>query len=179
MLSKLGTTAEISSKLAGGKIVCVLVRVCWCGALASLYVVIIIIILTCTFVTLCLIWEGQFDPEGLLTDQSTLALRVLLCPRWGFEQLYHFPLKPGITLQWWMRGSRSVYRNRGDKTLCHSSTQLDSGTRMSKLGRPGGKKALINGSCFGPNTQLADLTKSSVSPLPLFFSAFVKCLSSA
>lgn len=49
----------------------------------------------------------------------------------------------------------------------------------SKLGRPKGKKGLINGSCFGPNTQLADLTKSSVSPLPLFFPGLVKCLYSA
>lgn len=39
------------------------------------------------------------------------------------------------------------------------------------MGRPGGRRGLINGSCFRPNTQLADLTKCSVSSPPLFFLA--------
>lgn len=39
----------------------------------------------------------------------------------------------------------------------------------SQLGRPGGRRGFINGSCFGPNTQLADLTKCSVSPCLCFF----------
>lgn len=38
----------------------------------------------------------------------------------------------------------------------------------SQLGRPTGRRGLINGACFGPNTQLAHLTKCSVSPLSLF-----------
>ncbi len=42
---------------------------------------------------------------------------------------------------------------------------------VSWAGLEGGG-GLINGSCFGPNTQLADLTKCSVSPLPLFFLAW-------
>lgn len=36
------------------------------------------------------------------------------------------------------------------------------------MGRPRGRRGLINDSCFGPNTQLADLTKCFVSSLPLF-----------
>ena len=51
-------------------------------------------------------------------------------------------------------------------------TQLDTGTgNGSQLGGPRGRRSLINGSCFGPNTQLGDLTKCSVSLPPLFFLA--------
>ncbi|KAG7498229.1 hypothetical protein JOB18_002698 [Solea senegalensis] len=37
--------------------------------------------------------------------------------------------------------------------------------------RAGGRKLLINDSSFGPNTQLADVTKCSVSAVPLLFLA--------
>lgn len=71
-----------------------------------------------------------------------------------------------------MRQQRRVYRNRTDKALCRGSTQLDRGTgNGSQLSRPTGRRGLINGSCFGPNTQLSDLTKCSVSSPPLFFLA--------
>lgn len=71
-----------------------------------------------------------------------------------------------------MRQQGGVYRNRGDRTLRGGGTQLDRGTgNRSQLGGPRGRRGLINGSCFGPNTQLGDLTKCSVSLLPLFFLA--------
>lgn len=71
-----------------------------------------------------------------------------------------------------MRQWGGLYRNWGDKALCHGSTQLDRSTgNGSQVGRPGGRRGLINGSRFGPNTQLADLTKCSVSSPPLFFLA--------
>ena len=67
------------------------------------------------------------------------------------------------------RRQGGVCRNRGDKALCHSGTQLDRGRRMGVgWAGPGGRRDLINGSRFGPNTQLANLTKCSVSSLPLF-----------
>lgn len=87
-------------------------------------------------VTLSFISEGQFDSEGLLIDQSTLAWRVLLCPQWACKQLYHFLLNPGITLSWWMWERRGVYRNRGDKVLCRSSTQLDRAEEWESVGQP-------------------------------------------
>lgn len=65
-----------------------------------------------------------------------------------------------------------MYRNRGDKAVCRGSTQQDRGTgNGSQLGRSRGRRGLINGSCFGPNSQLGDLTKCSVSSPPLFFLA--------
>lgn len=71
-----------------------------------------------------------------------------------------------------MRLWGEVYRNLGDRALCGEGTQLDGGTgNGSQLGGPRGRRGLINGSCFGPNTQLGDLTKCSVSLPPLFFLA--------
>lgn len=79
-----------------------------------------------------------------------------------------------------MRQQGRLYRNQSDKALCHGSTQLDRGTGSgSQLSRPTGRSGLINGSCFGPNTQLDDLTKCSVSSPPLFFSGSAQCLSSS
>lgn len=60
----------------------------------------------------------------------------------------------------------------GDRAQCHRGTQRDGWQRDgSKLGRPGGKRRLINGRRFGPNIQLVDLTNCSVSTLPFFFMA--------
>lgn len=117
--------------------------------------------------------KGQFDLGELLIDQGTLACRVLLCPQWACEQLYHPSLKPRdhSCRDEWGRG-RGVYRNRGDKAPCHSGMQLDRGRGMGvSWAGLGGGGGLINGSCFGPNTQLADLTKCSFSSPPLFFLA--------
>lgn len=71
-----------------------------------------------------------------------------------------------------MRQRGEVYRNWGDRALRGGGTQLDGGTgNRSQLGGPRGRRGLINGSCFGPNTQLGDLTKCFVSSPPLFFLA--------
>lgn len=71
-----------------------------------------------------------------------------------------------------MRLRGEVYRNWGDRALHGGGTQLDGGTgNGSQLGGPRGRRGLINGSCFGPNTQLGDLTKCSISLPPLFFLA--------
>lgn len=120
-----------------------------------------------------LIPEGQFDHDELLIDQVTLAWRVLLQPQQACGHLYHFALNPGITLQWWMRKRQGAIQEQGWQSPV--SQQHTAGQRQrsgSQLCRPRGRRDFINGSCFGPNTQLADLTKCSVSPLPLFFLAW-------
>lgn len=121
--------------------------------------------------------EGQLDSEGFLIDLDTLAWRCLLCPQ-DMQASLSPPLNPAITLLWWMRKRQGVYRNRGDKALCHDNTQLDRGRRMgASWASLEGGGLLINDSSFGPNTQLADLTKCSVS-CPFVFSGLVQCLSS-
>lgn len=71
-----------------------------------------------------------------------------------------------------MRQWEGVYRNRGDRAPRGGGSQLDRGRgNEGQLGGPRGRRSLINGPCFGPNTQLGDLTKCSVSLPPLFFLA--------
>lgn len=117
--------------------------------------------------------KGRVTPERRLIDQGTLSWRVLLCPQWACKHLYHLPLNPGITLQWWMRKKQGGIQEQGWQSPVSRQHTVGQWQRNgSRLGRPRGKRGLINGSCFGPNTQLADLTKCSVSSLPLFFLAW-------
>lgn len=101
-------------------------------------------------------WSEHFSPEAPAAATEPAGIFITShCPdKWG-----------------WGSG-RGVYRNWGDRALRGGGTQLDRGTgNGSQLGRPRGRRGLINGSCFGPNTQLGDLTKCSVSSPPLFFLA--------
>lgn len=132
-LARMGTTTEISDKLKGGKLfLCVCVRVWVC--LVALNVFASFLSITVLFPLLkTLPWpEGQFDPpQGLLIDQGTLAWRVLLCPQWGLQASLSPSLKTrNHSAVMNEEEAGGVYRNRGDKALCHSSTQLDRGRGM-------------------------------------------------
>lgn len=82
--------------------------------------------------------EGQVEPEGLLIDQVTLAWSFLLCPQ-GMQASLSPSLKSRNHCDECGRG-RGVYKNRGDKALCHSSSQLDRrrGIGVSWAGLEGG-----------------------------------------
>lgn len=120
----------------------------------------------------CLMPKGQADPGGPLIDRNALARSFLLCPQ-GLRASSSLSFKPRI----------HTGLINGDETAvgwggCTGTYVTKPWTEVQGIGvnwagpeggGGGGGGCLINGSCFGPNTQLGDLTKCSVSSPPLFF----------
>lgn len=109
--------------------------------------------------------EGQVDPRGPLIDRSTLARRFLLRPQ-GLRA--SSSLHTALTNEDEAAGRGCTGRWQSPAQWGHTAGQRH--RERESIGRAQGE-GLINGSRFGPNTQLGDLTKCFVSSPPLFFLA--------
>lgn len=107
-------------------------------------------------------WSEHFSLEGPAV--STVSLRASLSLSWTQAAVMNEEEAGGIQEHGWQSPvSQRHTAGQGQKNESH-------------LGRPTGRRGLINGARFGPNTQLAHLTKYSVSPLPFFLAWFNVCL---
>lgn len=120
------------------------------------------------FVTLNLTLEGQLDPEDLLIDGSAWAWGSF-CVHGRPASSYHFALNLRNHSAVMNEEEAGGVQEQGWQSFMSQQNTAGQGQRNGlRLVKPRGRRGLINGSCFGPTTQLADLTKCSVSPQPLF-----------